>query len=707
MKFLDLARVTIRSGSGGNGAVSFRREKFIEYGGPDGGGGGRGGDVWAVAVDGLNTLIDFRYQQHFFAGNGQGGMGSQRTGADGDDIELRVPAGTEILDADQDTVLADLTETGQRVKLAQGGNGGFGNMHFKSSTNRAPRRANPGQPGVEREIWLRLKLIAEAGLVGLPNAGKSTFLAATSNARPKIADYPFTTLIPNLGVVGVDGSEFVIADIPGLIEGAHEGRGLGIEFLGHIERCAVLLHLVDGTSATITRDYRTIRTELAEYGAGLAEKPTVLALNKVDALDPKTRKANLRKLEKASGGPVLELSGVTGEGVTAGLADAEGGDRRQPPARREDARGRGMASLTDARRLVVKIGSALLVDAAGLRTAWLAGLAADVADLRARGVDVILVSSGAIALGRRVLNLASGALPLEQSQAAAAVGQIRLARAYEEALAPHAITAAQVLVTLDDTEDRRRYLNARAAFEQMLAFGIVPIVNENDTVATDEIRFGDNDRLAAQIAVTVGADRLVLLSDVDGFYDSNPYINKDAQRFDLIDRITPQIEAMAGEGLPGLSKGGMKTKLMAAKTATAGGCAMAITLGTTERPLTALAGGANATWFLAGLDPQQARKRWIAAMKPRGRIHVDAGAARALGQGKSLLPAGVTGIDGRFGRGDPVAILDPEGATLATGLTRYTADEAERIRGRRSAEIAAILGYPGRAALVHRDDMAL
>ena len=260
MKFLDLARVTIRSGGGGAGCVSFRREKFVEYGGPDGGDGGRGGDVWAECVDGLNTLIDFRYQQHFFAKSGQPGMGKGRTGRDGNSVVLRVPEGTEILDEDQETVIADLTEVGQRVLLAKGGNGGWGNLQFKSATNQAPRRANSGQPGVEREIWLRLKLIADAGLAGLPNAGKSTFLAATSNARPKIADYPFTTLHPNLGVVGVDGREFVMADIPGLIEGANEGRGLGDQFLGHVERCAVLLQLVDGTAEDVAEDWRIIDT---------------------------------------------------------------------------------------------------------------------------------------------------------------------------------------------------------------------------------------------------------------------------------------------------------------------------------------------------------------------------------------------------------------------------------------------------------------
>ena len=396
MKFLDLAKVYIRSGAGGSGCASFRREKFIEFGGPDGGDGGNGGSVWVEAAAGLNTLIDFRYQQHFFAKNGQPGMGSQRTGKSGDDIVLKVPAGTEIIDEDEETLIADLTEVGsrvllarggnggsvwveaaaglntlidfryqqhffakngqpgmgsqrtgrsgedivlkvpagtevidedeetliadltevgQRVLLAQGGNGGWGNLRFKSSTNRAPSRANPGQDGVERTIWLRLKLIADAGLVGLPNAGKSTFLAAVSNARPKIADYPFTTLVPNLGVVGIDGKEFVMADIPGLIEGASEGRGLGDMFLGHVERCAVLLHLVDGTSSTITKDYRTILRELEAYSEELAAKPRITALNKIDALDAKTLASRRRSLEKAAGGPVYAISGVTGQGV--------------------------------------------------------------------------------------------------------------------------------------------------------------------------------------------------------------------------------------------------------------------------------------------------------------------------------------------------------------------------------------------------------
>ncbi|QMU57849.1 MAG: glutamate 5-kinase [Boseongicola sp.] len=366
-----------------------------------------------------------------------------------------------------------------------------------------------------------------------------------------------------------------------------------------------------------------------------------------------------------------------------------------------------MASLTEAKRVVVKIGSALLVEGGRLRKAWLKTLAEDVSALRGRGVDVVLVSSGSIALGRAALDLGRGTLPLEQSQAAAAVGQIRLARAYEEALEPFGISTAQVLVTLEDSTDRRRYLNSRATLEQLLSLGVVPIVNENDTIATDEIRYGDNDRLAAQIAVTIGADVLVLLSDVDGFYSANPKTDAEAKRYEVIDRITPEIELMAGDAGTGLSKGGMKTKLMAAKTATAGGAAMAITLGAPVNPLRRLEEGAPVTWFTPETDPQVARKRWIAAMKPRGEIAIDDGAARALGHGKSLLPAGVTDVFGAFGRGDPVTIKGANGETLGQGLTRYTADEALAIRGQRSGKIEEILGYPGRAALIHRDDMAV
>jgi len=316
LKFLDLAKVYIRSGSGGSGSVSFRREKHIEYGGPDGGNGGRGGDVIIEAVDGLNTLIDYRYQQHFFAKNGQNGMGKQRSGKDGDHIILKVPVGTEILDEDEETVLVDMATLGQKFKLGTGGNGGFGNLHFKTSLNRAPRRANPGQAGIDRTVWLKLKLIADVGLLGIPNAGKSTFLAACSNARPKIADYPFTTLHPNLGVVGIDRTEFVVADIPGLIQGASEGKGIGDRFLGHVERCAVLLHLVDGTSKSVTKEYSTIVTELEKYGGDLRYKPKIVALNKVDALTENQRKKKLIELKAVTNSEVYEMSGVSSAGVT-------------------------------------------------------------------------------------------------------------------------------------------------------------------------------------------------------------------------------------------------------------------------------------------------------------------------------------------------------------------------------------------------------
>ncbi len=319
MKFLDQAKVFIQSGTGGAGAVSFRREKFIEFGGPNGGNGGRGGDVWIECVNGLNTLIDYRYQQHFKAKRGGHGMGANRTGAGGADVTLKVPAGTQVFDEDGETLIADLTEVGQRLLLAKGGNGGFGNAEFKTSTNQAPTRANPGLPGEERWILLRLKLIADAGLVGLPNAGKSTFLAAVTAAKPKIADYPFTTLHPGLGVVRVDNREFVLADIPGLIEGAHEGVGLGDRFLGHVERCRVLLHLVDGTSEDAGADYKTVRRELEAYGGGLADKAEIVALSKADALDDETKKKQIAKLKKACGHAPLLLSAHSGEGVTDAL----------------------------------------------------------------------------------------------------------------------------------------------------------------------------------------------------------------------------------------------------------------------------------------------------------------------------------------------------------------------------------------------------
>lgn len=319
MKFLDQAKIYIKSGAGGNGCIAFRREKFIEFGGPNGGDGGNGGDVWVECVQNLNTLIDYRYQQHFSAQNGTPGMGQNRAGPNGRDCIIKVPPGTQVFAEDGETLLADLTEPGERVRLAKGGNGGFGNAHFKSSTNQAPRHANPGQPGEELTIWLRLKLIADAALVGLPNAGKSTFLATVSAAKPKIADYPFTTLHPNLGVVRAGDVDFVLADIPGLIEGASEGAGLGDRFLGHIERCRVLLHLVDATSQDVASDYKTVRRELKAYGSGIDKKKEIVALSKIDALDEDTLAERREALKKAARKTPLLLSAVSGAGIKEAL----------------------------------------------------------------------------------------------------------------------------------------------------------------------------------------------------------------------------------------------------------------------------------------------------------------------------------------------------------------------------------------------------
>ena len=319
MKFLDEAKIYIRSGDGGAGCVSFRREKYVEFGGPDGGDGGRGGDVWAECVGDLNTLIDYRYQQHFKAGRGTHGMGRNRTGAGGKDVVLKLPVGTQIFEEDQETLIADLVEVGERVRLARGGNGGFGNAHFKSSTNQAPRNANPGGEAQERWIWLRLKLIADAGIIGLPNAGKSTFISASSAAKPKIADYPFTTLVPNLGVVRIDTNEFVLADIPGLIEGAHAGVGLGDKFLAHVERCTVLLHLVDGTEDDVTGAYRTVRREIERYGHGLGDKPELVALSKCDSVPAEEVDQKRSALTEAAGAEPLLVSAVTGDGMDHAL----------------------------------------------------------------------------------------------------------------------------------------------------------------------------------------------------------------------------------------------------------------------------------------------------------------------------------------------------------------------------------------------------
>ncbi|SFJ18683.1 glutamate 5-kinase [Albimonas pacifica] len=402
---------------------------------------------------------------------------------------------------------------------------------------------------------------------------------------------------------------------------------------------------------------------------------------------------------------MASLTGDAAQADAAGdaCADADAASGLAPGA------GASSAALDRCSRLVVKIGSALLVDAATgkLRREWLKGVAADLAAIRARGAEVMVVSSGSIALGRRVLGFRRGALALEQAQAAAAVGQIRLAQAYAEVLEPHGITAGQVLLTLDDTRERRRYLNGRATLRQLLGLGVLPVVNENDTVATDEIKFGDNDRLAARVALMAGADLLVLLSDVDGLYTADPRRDPQATRFEVVDRINPSIEAMGAGVGSDAGSGGMRTKLLAAKTATRGGCAMIICKGEVDRPLTALAEGAPATLFSAEVSPLNARKQWIAGMKPMGRLVVDAGAAGALRRGKSLLPAGLRGIEGAFERGDPVAIVTLDGASVGAALAGYGDAEARAVAGLHSREVEAALGHPGRAEVAHSDNIVI
>ena len=467
-------------------------------------------------------------------------------------------------------------------------------------------------------IWLRLKLIADAGLVGLPNAGKSTFLAAVTAAKPKIADYPFTTLHPGLGVARIDGREFVLADIPGLIEGAHEGVGIGDRFLGHVERTRVLLHLVSAQEESPGKAYKTVRAELEAYGNGLAEKPEIVALSQVDTLDAATAKKKAASLKRAAGRAPVHAVGRDGRRRRGGAARADRrviGARGAPEAASERSTlaelGLAMSDpvAEEYRRITVKIGSALLVDRqTGLKREWLASLADDVASLASGGAEILVVSSGAIALGRTILGLGKRTLKLEESQAAAAVGQIALAGAWSEELGRKGLKSGQILLTLGDTEERRRYLNARATIGTLLKMKAVPVINENDTVATSEIRYGDNDRLAARVATMMGGDLLVLLSDIDGLYTAPPAFDPKAKFLPVVERITPEIEAMAGAAASELSRGGMRTKLDAGKIATTAGTAMIITSGARQNPLTAIERGERFTLFQPSRTPVKGYK---------------------------------------------------------------------------------------------------
>eukprot|EP01030_Chromulinospumella_sphaerica_P015272 gene15272-15073_t len=581
MKFVDEAYIDIAAGDGGNGCVSFRHEKYKEFGGPNGGDGGRGGHVFAVADPNLNTLVDFRYSRRHDAKRGEHGMGSDMFGAAGDDITLKMPVGTIITDAETGEVLYELLNPGEVITIAKGGDGGFGNMRFKSAINRAPRQKTPGWPGEKKNLKLELKVLADVGLLGMPNAGKSTFITAVSNARPKIADYPFTTLHPNLGVVRVGPEQsFVVADIPGLIEGASEGAGLGHQFLRHLQRTRLLLHVVDlapfDDAVDPVAQAKAIVGELKKYDAQLYDKPRWLVLNKLDMVPTEEREARVKDFVKRFKwkGPVFEISALTREGCEPLIHAIYRHVKAEQMVENTPVETFNMVSsvLRDARRIVVKVGSSLVTnEGRGLDEAaigeWSRQLAALVRGEGGAPREVVMVSSGAIAEGMKRLGWASRPQEIHELQAAAAVGQMGLAQMYETKLREQGMGSAQVLLTHADLADRERYLNARSTLLTLLRLGVVPVINENDTVVTDEIKFGDNDTLGALVANLVEADALVILTDQKGLYTADPRRDPSAQFVHEAKAGDPALEAMAGGAGSSIGKGGMITKILAAKRA--------------------------------------------------------------------------------------------------------------------------------------------
>src|SRR2546426_847129 len=629
--FVDEIDIFVKSGDGGAGCVSFRREKYVPRGGPDGGDGGDGGSVWLEADPSLTTLLDYHYKRHYHAERGRHGEGSNRHGASGNDLVLKVPLGTVVADRDTREHLGDLAASGQRILAVRGARGGRGNARFATSTNRAPRRADLGRPGHERWLRLELKLLADVGVIGFPNAGKSTLVSRVSAAKPRIADYAFTTLTPTLGIVRVDDERtFVIADLPGLISGAAEGRGLGHQFLRHTERTRLLLHMLDldpETRRDPLDDLRVINQELAAYSPALAERPQIVVANKADLPETLARRD---AVERHCAAPDLPLH---------------------------------------------------------------------------------LISAGAIATGVARLGLAERPRAIPEKQAAAAVGQSALMWQYEAAFSRHGIPVGQVLLTAEDVSDRARYLNARNTLDALLRFGVLPIVNENDTVAVEEIKVGDNDNLSALVASLIDADLLVLLTDVDGLYTDDPTVNARARRLETVEAVTDEIARLARDRTDGVSVGGMATKLQAARKAAAAGVPMIIASGRAPSVLRRLlAGESVGTYFAPKAARLTARKRWIAfAVAPQGKLTVDAGALQALTQrGTSLLPSGVLEVEGEFASGDVVALL--AGATrreFARGVVNFDADEVRKIRGAKTTEIEGRLGYRSFDEVIHRDNLVL
>ncbi len=705
--FVDEVGVFVKGGDGGAGCISFRREKFVPRGGPDGGDGGDGGDVVLQADPGITTLLDFHYRRHYNAERGHHGKGANRHGKGGGDTVLRVPLGTAVYDRDSGELLGDLTTPGQTFVVVHGARGGRGNARFVSSTNRAPRRADLGRPGQERWIRMELKLLADVGVIGFPNAGKSTLVSRLSAAKPKIADYPFTTLVPSLGIVRVDeGESFVIADLPGLIEGAAEGKGLGLRFLRHTERTRLLVHLVDldpSGERDPVADWKVIQRELAALFRG-ARRPAA-------ARAGEQGRAARHRGPPQEAGALLRHAAAPLPGHLLGDGDgshrARGRDRRAAPS---GAMG-GRRALSRVKRLVVKVGSGLITaPGQGPDSRRIAALAADLAAVIGERREVALVSSGAIVTGMARLGLETRPRSIPEKQAAAAVGQSALMWHYEQAFKKHELMVGQVLLTGQDISDRGRYLNARNTLLALLDFDVVPVVNENDTVAVDEIKVGDNDNLAALVAHLIDADLLILLTDVDGLYTGDPRRDPSARRVDTVAAITGDIQRLVYDEAGGVSVGGMSTKLEAAQKAGASGIPMIIASGREPGVVTRLLKGEDlGTYFQPRDDRLAARKRWIAfAVPPQGRLTVDAGAKKALTErGKSLLPSGLVEVAGDFQAGEVVALLEAAGGEFARGLVNYDAAELRKIRGAKTADIERALGYKGIGEVIHRDNLVV
>ncbi len=708
MKFIDEAIITVSSGDGGRGCVSFRREKYIPRGGPDGGDGGRGGDIIFRTTSRKRTLNQFRNKKLFKAENGGHGQGRQRTGKSGEDLIIDVPLGTLIRNAETDEVIRDCVTDGEMFTVATGGIGGKGNKHFTSSTHRAPRFAQPGMPGETFVLALDLKLIADVGIIGLPNAGKSTLISRISSARPKIADYPFTTLNPVLGVVSPGfGEPFVVADIPGLIEGAHLGAGLGTKFLRHIERTRILLHVIDA-SAIDPEDplssYRAINAELAGFSPSLLEKRQILVLNKLDVPDASSR-ADL--FEQQCKSPAFRISAWTGDGIDQ-LVEKFTRSSRIPETPMSIDRKAYFAGM---RRVVIKVGSGVLTAADGLNLSVIGALSSQISSLMEKGLEILLVSSGAMASGQKKIGLAKRPDEIPKRQAVAAVGQAGLILEYELAFAGYNRKVAQILLTSEDLAgSRRRYLNARNTLHTLLSWKVVPVINENDTVVVEEIKFGDNDNLSAMITLLMDAQLLINLTDIDGLYTKDPRQHTDAERIEEIGDISKSIEKYASD-IPGaLGTGGMLSKVRAARKVTSAGIPMIIANGKDLHILEKLfAGEQIGTLFKPAKEKMSNRKCWIGfTLKPKGTIRIDAGAARAIVEkGKSLLSGGIQEVAGEFGVGAPVELTDGTDARLGVGLVNYSATDIRKIMGLHTSRIAEKLGYKPYDEVIHRDNLTV